>query len=205
MAYPKVVVIGGPSMVGKSSVARAIASQLGYGCISTDDIGLAIKSVTTSDTHPRAHAMDGIDLFDYYQSHSSHEMLEEGMRFHDEIWPGIEASIRAHASCSFPIVYEGWAMWPERVGKLLSEHDNVDAIWLTASDDLLSERVRATNRPYQTDSDKKLMVEKYLPRNIKYNRLMLDAVKQLGLRYIEVDVSDSVDDIASTILAMVER
>ncbi|MBT3994823.1 MAG: hypothetical protein HOF01_03400 [Chloroflexi bacterium] len=115
MSHPKVLVIGGPPMVGKSSVARSIASRLGYGCTSTDDIGLAIKTVTTADTHPRSHAMDGVDYRDYYTTRSVEQLLADGMGMHEEMWPGIEASIRSHADWGLPIVYEGWAMWPERV------------------------------------------------------------------------------------------
>ncbi len=65
MTHPKVLMYGGPPMVGKSSIARSIAARISCGAFSTDDIGLAIKSVTTADTHPRSHAMDEIDYRDY--------------------------------------------------------------------------------------------------------------------------------------------
>lgn len=184
MPSPKVLIIGGPPMIGKSSVARLIASELGYGCISTDDIGLAIKSVTTTETHPRSHAMDGIDYRDYYVEKSVDELLADGMGMHDEMWPGIEAGIRAHADWSFPVVYEGWAMWPERVAAL--NLDNVASVWLTANEEILESRVRGAERFYAGASDAEMLIQKVLPRNIEYNRRMMEAVQRLGLNSVEV-------------------
>jgi len=205
VTHPKVLVVGGPPMVGKSSVARQIAARLGYGCMSTDDIGLAIKSVTTAETHPRSHAMDGIDYRDYYAGRSVEQLLDDGMGMHEEMWPGIEAGMRAHADWSFPIVYEGWAMWPERVATLLNDLDEVSAVWLTASDELLEQRVRGAERFYAGASDQEMMIAKYLPRNIKYNRLMMDAVNRLGLQYLEVGLNTSLEETADNCFAMLEK
>lgn len=195
-------------MVGKSSVARLLAAELGYGCISTDDIGLAIKSVTTAETHPRSHAMDGIDYREYYASSSVDELLADGMGMHDEMWPGIEAGIRAHASWSFPIVYEGWAMWPERVAELMaelnedSEQASVVAFWLTADDELLEGRVRGAERFYAGASDEDMLIQKYLPRNIEYNRRMMGAVERLGLHSVVVSEGSTPEQLAEQSLAL---
>lgn len=192
-------------MIGKSTIARKIASLLEYGCISTDDIGLAIKTVTTAETHPRSHSMDGIDYREYYINRSVEELLADGMGMHEEMWPGIEAGIIAHADWSFPVVYEGWAMWPERVAKILDELDNVAAIWLTASEDFLEERVRSAERFYAGASDQEMMIQKYLPRNIEYNHLMMAAVGRLGLDYIEVDSTKTLEEVANSCFAALER
>jgi 2-phosphoglycerate kinase len=188
-------------MVGKSTIARKIAARLEYGCISTDDVGLAIKTVTTAETHPRSHSMDGIDYREYYINRSVEELLVDGMGMHEEMWPGIEASIRAHADWSFPVIYEGWALWPERVADLLDELDNVSAVWLTASDDFLEVRVRSTERFYTGASDQEMMIQKYLPRNIEYNRLMMEAVNRLDLEWVKVDSNKSLEDIADQCFA----
>ncbi len=192
-------------MVGKSSVARSIASRLGYGCTSTDDIGLAIKTVTTADTHPRSHAMDGVDYRDYYVTRSVDELLADGMGMHDEMWPGIEASIRSHADWGFPIVYEGWAMRPERVAKVLEEIDDVSAVWLVASDEFLEQRVRGAERFYAGASDQEMLIQKYLPRNIEYNRRMLDEVTRLGLEHINVDSTKSLEEVATECFAILDK
>ena len=184
-------------MIGKSSVARLLASRLTYGCISTDDIGLAIKSTTTAETHPRLHAMDGIDYREYYIERSAEEILNDGMATHEEMWPAIEAVIRTHADWSYPVVFEGWAMWPERVVKLQTELDSVEALWLTADDNLLEARVRATERFYAGASDQEAVIQKFVPRNVEYNRLMMTAVEQLGLQSVKVGSHDSIEQITN--------
>ena len=63
MRYPKVVYLGGVPMVGKTTVARILACRLCYSSISTDDIGIAIGSVTMTDRHP-------IDYREYYIANS---------------------------------------------------------------------------------------------------------------------------------------
>lgn len=197
MIQPKVIILGGPPMIGKSSVARHLASRLTYGCISTDDIGLAIKSATTAETHPRLHSMDGIDYRDYYIERSAQEILTDGMGTHEETWPGIEAVVRTHADWSYPVVFEGWAMWPERVAELLAELDTVSALWLTADDDLLESRVRATERFYAGASDQEAVIQKFVPRNIEYNELMMSAVDRLGLPSVKVGSHDSTEQITN--------
>lgn len=205
MPQPKVIIIGGPPMVGKSTVARKIASRLEYGCISTDDIGLAIKNVTTADTHPRSHSMDGVDYREYYQRCTVDELLADGMGMHDEMWPGIEVSIRTHADWSFPVVYEGWAMWPPSVAQLVSELETVRAIWLTASSEFLEERIRSTKRFYQGASDDELLIQLYLPRNIEYNRLMLESIDEYGLEAVDVTDYDSIDDVVTRCFEILEN
>ena len=50
MSYPRVILIGGAPMSGKTAVAHMLAATLGYGCLSTDDLGAAIRAVTTKDS-----------------------------------------------------------------------------------------------------------------------------------------------------------
>ncbi|MDA1278468.1 MAG: hypothetical protein O3B95_00280 [Chloroflexi bacterium] len=201
MSAPKVILIGGPPMVGKSSVARVAAAKLGYGCTSTDDIGLAIRTVTTAQTHPWSHAMDGIDYREYYIARSVEQLLADAMGMHEEMWPGIEAGIRAHSTWSFPIVYEGWALWPERVVETVRELENVSAVWLTASDELMEARVRNARRFYAGASDEEMMISKFLPRNIEYNNRMLDTLERLGLSSIEILRADSIETVVEKCFA----
>jgi 2-phosphoglycerate kinase len=52
MSYPRVILIGGAPMTGKTTVAHMLAATLGYGCLATDDLGEAIRAVTTKDSIP---------------------------------------------------------------------------------------------------------------------------------------------------------
>lgn len=146
--------------------------------------------------------MDGIDYREYYLAGLVDDLLADAMGMHDEMWPGIEASIRAHASWSFPIVFEGWAMWPERVARLDQELDNASAVWLTAGDDLLEARVRAAERFYAGASDEEALIKKFLPRNIEYNRQMMAAVERLGLESVMVTQESTSEQLADECLAL---
>ena len=52
MRYTKVIFLGGAPILGKTTVARILACRLRYSSVSTDDIGIAIGSVTMTDRHP---------------------------------------------------------------------------------------------------------------------------------------------------------
>jgi len=67
-------------------------------------------------------------------------------------------------------------MWPERVAELLTEIDAVAVLWLTADDDLSESRVRAIERFYAGASGQAAVIQKFVPRNIEYNQLMMTAV-----------------------------
>ena len=61
MSYPRVILVGGAPMSGKTTVTSRLAATLGYGCLSTDDLGEALRAVTTKDLHPHLHPTAGYD------------------------------------------------------------------------------------------------------------------------------------------------
>ena len=115
MAAPKVILIGGAPMTGKSAAARLVAAQLGYGCMSTDDIGQAIEAVTTPQSHPALHRMVGQDYREYYVARSITQLIADAEVRHAALWPALERIIVSHASWGTPLVLEGWALQPDAV------------------------------------------------------------------------------------------
>ena len=77
MRQPSVILIGGPSMIGKTTIARRLAARLDYGTMSTDDLGQSIRDVTTPDSHPNLHLMSGIDHREYYVSRSAERLIRD--------------------------------------------------------------------------------------------------------------------------------
>ncbi|HIO63385.1 MAG TPA: hypothetical protein EYN37_03990 [Dehalococcoidia bacterium] len=55
MRQPSVILIGGPPIIGETTIARRLAARLDYGTMSTDDLGQCIRDVTTPDSHPNLH------------------------------------------------------------------------------------------------------------------------------------------------------
>lgn len=71
------ILIGGPPMIGKTTIARRLAARLDYGTMSTDDLGQCIRDVTTPDSHPNLHLMSGIDHREYYVSRSTERLIQD--------------------------------------------------------------------------------------------------------------------------------
>jgi 2-phosphoglycerate kinase len=118
MRQPSVILIGGPPMIGKTTLARRLAARLDYGMMSTDDVGQSIRAVTTPDSHPGLHSMSGMDYREYYISRSTERLIQDAESQHQAMWPALEAIIKSHTDWAGPIVVEGWALMPEAVAEL---------------------------------------------------------------------------------------
>ena len=82
MGQPSVILIGGPPMIGKTTIARRLPVRLDYGTMSTDDLGQPIRAVTTPDSHPNLHLMSGIDYREYYVSRSTERLIQDAENQH---------------------------------------------------------------------------------------------------------------------------
>jgi 2-phosphoglycerate kinase len=186
MNYPKVIYLGGAPMVGKTAVARVIASRLKYGCISTDDIGAVIASVTDEKSHQAFHYMTGRDYREYYISSSIDELITDIDRQHAALWPAILTLLRNHSNWGTPVVIEGWALRPHLVSQLTGD---IAGIFLLADDHMIEERTirhceSSDFTKGATDEDK--MIRRYIQRSLWYNEQLRTEVTRLGLTAITI-------------------
>lgn len=106
----RVVLIGGTSNVGKSTVAQAVADRLGFECLSTDRLA----------RHPgRPRRTLGrevpVHVAEHYGSLTVDELITSVLDHYERLWPRIEELIMAHAaegSARAGLVLEGSALWP---------------------------------------------------------------------------------------------
>jgi 2-phosphoglycerate kinase len=98
-------------MSGKTTVAHRLATRLGYGYLSTDDLGEAIRAVTATDSHPHLHPMEGYDYREYYVTRSPDALIADASREHCALWPAVQRVIHTHATWGAPIVMEGWVVF----------------------------------------------------------------------------------------------
>jgi 2-phosphoglycerate kinase len=70
MAESNVIVIGGTPFAGKTTLAKRLAAQRGYALVAIDDLGTAVRAVTTAQSHPALHPMAGWDYRAYYLAHT---------------------------------------------------------------------------------------------------------------------------------------
>ena len=203
MSYPRVILIGGAPMSGKTTVAHRLAATLGCGCLSTDDLGEAIRAVTTKDSHPHLHPMDGYDYREYYVTRSPDALIADISLEHRALWPALQSVIRTHATWGAPIVMEGWSLWPERVTEL--QLPSVCSLWFVADEQTLRERLVKAVEFYRGASDEEAMIDHYLARSFWYNARLKEAVKKFGLASIELPPQAPAHKIVEMCLEQLKR
>ena len=126
----------------------------------------------------------------HYLSLSVDELLEDVLHhYRVNFWPKVEAIVASHSNDASEtgVVLEGSALWPKFVTDL--NFDRVAALWLTASDDVLRQRIHDESMYGSKSSRARTMVDKFLGRTLAYNSLMIDVVSRHG--FVLVDVSQS--------------
>ena len=192
----KVILIGGSSHVGKSTVAEHIATTLEWKHLSTD-------SLARHPGRPWRSAPDKVqdDVAEHYLCLSVEELIEDVLRhYRVNVWPKVEAIIASHSNdtSTTGIVIEGSALWPEFTTSL--DFDKIGAIWLTASDELFRQLIH-NNSQYSSKSHReRRLIDKFLERAIAYNALMVEAVNQHGFTLVEVQRSYAME-ITENVLA----
>ncbi|WP_329115424.1 AAA family ATPase [Streptomyces sp. NBC_01465] len=187
----RVVLIGGTSNVGKSTVAQVVAERLGFAYRSTD--GLARhpgRPWRTSEWEVPAHVAE------HYGSLTVDELIVSVLDHYERLWPRIEELVTEPG-----LVLEGSALWPERVAKLAVP--GVAAVWLTAGEDVVRERIRGAGRYAEVGDGERHLMDQFLARTVRYQALMIDAVDRLGLQRIDAGGGRSVEELAGAVIAAV--
>lgn len=190
----RVVLIGGTSNTGKSTVAGAVADRLGFEHRSTD--GLARhpgRPWRTPEREVPPHVVE------HYGTLTTDELLASVLDHYERLWPRIEELITERARAGAPgLVLEGSALRPDRVAGLTVPR--TAAVWLTADDAVVRDRVRAAGRyEVATDAERHLM-DRFLARTVRYQAWMLDAVEAHGLDRVDTG-GRTVTEVADAVLA----
>lgn len=197
----KLLLIGGPSHVGKSTLAQSLASHLRWNYCSTDKLA----------RHPgrpwQAKSKEiPKHVADHYQLLSADELIEDVLyHYRKNVWPLIKDIVTSHATdaSSEKMVIEGSALLPELVVTL--NFDNISTIWLTASNEFLRRRIYTASQ-YETKSlYEKMLIDKFSERNRLYNDRITDAANRLGLVSLDVEDASTTDELMSLCLSEVER
>ncbi|MEI5033763.1 hypothetical protein RB201_16155 [Streptomyces sp. S1A(2023)] len=191
----RVVLIGGTSNTGKSTVAEAVAERLGFEHRSTD--GLARhpgRPWRTPEHEVPPHVAE------HYGTLTTDELLASVLDHYERLRPRIEELITDRAGAGAPgLVLEGSALGPAWVARLTVPR--TAAVWLTADDTVVRDRVRSPGRYEQaTDAERHLM-DRFLARTVRFQALMLDAVEELGLARVDTGGGRTVEELADAVLA----
>jgi 2-phosphoglycerate kinase len=162
MAESAVILIGGAPFSGKTTLAKRLAAPRGYALVAIDDLGTALRAVTTPQSHP-AHPMAGWDYRADDLAHAPPTLIEHRAREHQALWPAIVAVIDAHRHWAGPVILEGWQLDPARVASLT--HPQPRACWPLVDDAVLETRLRADPAFYQGCGDVERLIRHYLARS----------------------------------------
>ncbi|KUL35593.1 hypothetical protein ADL22_26925 [Streptomyces sp. NRRL F-4489] len=195
----RVVLIGGTSNVGKSTIGQALAERLGYAYRTTDTLARHPgRPWRTPEREVPAHVAE------HYAWLGPDELITSVLDHYARLWPRIEALVTAQATgeAAEPgLVLEGSALWPERVAGLTVPHTG--AVWLTADPSVLGARVRAAGRYATATEEERHLMDKFLARTERYQTLMLAAVRRLGLDHLDAGGGRSPAELAGAVLATV--
>lgn len=193
---PRVVLIGGTSHAGKTSLARTLAGRLGYEALSTDQLA----------RHPGRPWRRGEPVpphvVEHYSTLEPDALIQSVMRHYDGMWPMVRELVFARAADTATpgLVLEGSALLPSRVAAL--GRTDVAAFWLTADETLLETRMHAESRYAEADADGRALIDAFLERTRRYQRLTIEATARVGLPQLEVRAGETIEQVAERALRL---
>ena len=179
----RLILIGGSSHAGKSTLAAGVAAALDWELISTDQLG---RHPGRPWPEPRPHVaryyerLDDDSIWAFLQDHYGNMWLWYLRQLLDaRLAPG-----------AVPLVLEGSALRPEFIAPWLStldDPDRVDARWLHADADLLTARIRTSSRWQALTPARRQLVDRFLARTLKDNEVTAEAARRYGLAVVRAD------------------
>lgn len=181
----RVLLVGGTSNVGKSTVARVVAERLGFEHRCTDYLARHPgRPWRTPEREVPPHVAE------HYSTLPVDELITSVLDHYARLWPRIEELVRTADG----LVLEGSALWPDRVATL-----DVPAVWLTADDAVVRARIHESGGYATATAGERALMDKFLARSIRYQELMLADVDRLGLARVDV-AGRSVAEVADAVL-----
>ena len=181
----RVLLLGGAPMSGKTTVARVLAAELAWDLVHIDDLAQAVRAVASEDALGALDPMAGYDWREYYLQRSADELVSDAVRAHVALWPAIKAVTASRASWGLPAVIEGWALSPALV-RAAALPEAVCAVWLSATEDVFTPRVRAEEGFYAGASDEQGVISKFAARSIRLDEVQTREARAEGFAVVSV-------------------
>jgi 2-phosphoglycerate kinase len=199
---PKVLLIGGVSHVGKSTLARRLADELNWQYLSTDQLA----------RHPgRPWRSDGsslpVDVLAHYSQLSTQRLTQSVLaHYQQNVWPIVEAIVLSHVNNPYDpnLVFEGSAILPELVSTAALER--VSFVWLGASHAFIKARILETSDFSNRTTNEQHLIQAFLDRTLALSDITQSAVRAAGLPVIDVEEPGAYQELRSRLPApVIER
>ena len=195
----RVILIGGSSHTGKSSVAKIMSERLGYSFLSTDSLA----------RHPgrpwRTSAKRKIPehIVEHYSKLAVEELFDDVLRHYRRVWETVKEIIALYIThpAYERLIIEGSAIWPGFVAG--QNYQNVESIWLTAGKSQFQDRIYRESDYEHVSNVEKYLIDKFLKRTQYFNQKMMAEIRQRNMKCIEVSVTQTPMEVAEMCLKMV--
>ncbi|BDA70017.1 unknown protein [Calothrix sp. PCC 7716] len=198
----RVILIGGSSHAGKSTLAQALAAELGWSYRSTDKLA----------RHPGRPWLDANGkaipqhVAEYYREMSVEALFLDVLSHYEKnVLPQVEVIVHSHVSDKSKecLVLEGSALWPKFVVNLVNVL-GVKAIWLTASNQIFQSRIKLESNLCNVCEDEKYLIQKFIDRTLFYNKYMRQEVERLGFMCIDVESVLTADELLNQCMELMD-
>jgi 2-phosphoglycerate kinase len=197
---PKVILVGGTSHAGKSTLAAALAGALGYKTLSTDQLA----------RHPGRPWLPPPQevpphVRDHYATHDVDELMASVCGHYSSMQPLIRSVIEAALEdrTGAGLVLEGSALLPLFVSKLRSPA--VGAVCLVANDDLLQARILAASGYEQRLPAERLLIDRFVGRTLAFNHLIAREATDADVPTLALTETTSMLTLTDACLAVLRR
>ena len=183
----RIILIGGTSHAGKSTLAQNLAAKLNWNYLSTDKLA---RHPGKPWIQPNKNFIPN-HVVEHYKNLSPEALfLDVTSHYEKNVLPQVENIVRSEKY----LILEGSALYPSLVKNLVNEK-GVKAIWLTASEKLLRYRIYNQSNLDNVSEDEKYLIQKFLERTLLYNKRMMELVEQLGFVSIDVKSTSNTEEL----------
>jgi len=189
-----VILLGGSSHAGKSSVAAALATRLGWEARSTDYLARHPGRPWPVGERPVPK-----HVVEYYRDLADAARMDSVLAHYRRLAPQILQIVAEHlAPGARGLVLEGSALLPETVAQAVGP--GVTAFWLTADDDLVARRMRRESGYAAATAEARALIDAFLRRSLEFDRLFVAEARAAGMTVVQAAEGETVEAVAERIL-----
>jgi 2-phosphoglycerate kinase len=190
-----IVLIGGTSHTGKSTLAESLAAQSGFKNISTD-------SLARHPGRPWKQRPEEIPLpvQQHYSALPVDELVSQVVKHYEKLWPLILSVIESYKN---GLILEGSALLPKLIHQM--NFKKIPAVWLTSTDSFLKDRIYKSSDYFNKSIKEKYLIDKFVKRTFAFNKMILKEAKQLNFLFLEVEKIGNVEDLANEYIRLIRK